>query len=889
MTDTAKSAETCGRRPVEKGPESPLARGLMWLTDLALAAVVFFAPLFMGGRHDVGRLVYVACVSVAAVGCLGRLCLSRNARWRLSGAEPLMMAGMLLLALQLVPLPSSVLERVSPEIVRLLPAWSSHGDTSAALGTWNQLTLTPRDTQRGLVTFLAHCLLFLVVVQRIRDRSDAERLLRWLALAAIGMAVLGLAQLFFGNGKFLWVYEHPERDTFRVVRGSFSNQNHLAHFLILGLGPIFWWIQRLGPPGPAATSGFASGGSSPYARPFLLIGAGVVLTAILLTFSRGGVVTASIACLAVMILMARCGLWKHRAWLGLGGMAAVLIAALGIYGYEPLARKMTTLRDSRTLDELCHGRNALWEAHLLAIPKFLVTGTGAGSHREIYETYMRESFDTEFTHGESGYLHLTLEMGMVGLSVALAAILLAWSWCLRVCLGPADDAFGSAAIAVMAGLLASAVHSLADFVWYIPACLSLTVILAACGCRIYQLNRFRLSLTSPDGIVRRPRQLACPTPVAVTVAVGVLLLSAMMIADRLPSALAAPHWDAYFRLSLAEQAARPEDSEASDESSVAMLEHLRQVLTHEPHHARAHLRLAGLSLREFDRRQRQSENPMPLSQIRDAALASQFGSTEALAGWLSVVLADRRPWLDLARWHTQQALLGCPLYGAGYVYLAELGFLDGQGAEAKQAYVQQALTVQPYCGVVLLAAGDEAALAGAADEALELWKRAFHQDRRPRQEIIERLAAQVPATEFVEYFQPDTDGLARMFTYYRRQNLVAQALEIADAYAHALQTDAGRLQGEEASRRWMQAAAVYEFAKNPAKFVSAARHAVLLNPNDFSHRRVLIRALVSNREYAQAVEHLQWCISRQPDDARLRDELQRVYRQHLTSQQEISE
>jgi tetratricopeptide (TPR) repeat protein len=373
--------------------------------------------------------------------------------------------------------------------------------------------------------------------------------------------------------------------------------------------------------------------------------------------------------------------------------------------------------------------------------------------------------------------------------------------------------------------------------------------------------------------------------VAITATISAVLLSTMMVGDRIPSALAAPHWDAYYRLSLAEQQGQPDELGTCGESTTTMLQHLRQVLLRDPHHGRAHLRLARLSLREFDRRHGLSDNPMPLSQIRDAALASQFDTPESRDNWLSVVLSENRPWLDLAYWHTRQALLECPLFGDGYVYLAELGFLDGDDAEAKHAFVQQAMTVQPYSGVVLVSAGSEAALAGDADQALELWKRAFHQDRHQRRQIIEMLAAEMPATDFVEHFQPDTDGLTQMFSYYRRQNLDAQALQMADAYANSLQADAERLGGEQGSRSWIQAASVHEFAGNSENFLSAARYAVLLAPNDFGNRRLLVRALLKNEEYAEAVEHLQWCISRQPDDPRLQDQLQKVYRQQLTNQQ----
>ena len=55
----------------------------------------------------------------------------------------------------------------------------------------------------------------------------------------------------------------------------------------------------------------------------------------------------------------------------------------------------------------------------------------------------------------------------------------------------------------------------------------------------------------------------------------------------------------------------------------AMAMHLAETLRRDPHHPRANVRMAAIYLRQFDAQQQTSENPMPLNQIRDAALASQ--------------------------------------------------------------------------------------------------------------------------------------------------------------------------------------------------------------------------------------------------------------------------
>ena len=95
--------------------------------------------------------------------------------------------------------------------------------------------------------------------------------------------------------------------------------------------------------------------------------------------------------------------------------------------------------------------------------------------------------------------------------------------------------------------------------------------------------------------------------------------------------------------------------------------------------------LAAGYLRRFQRQQRGSQNPMDLSQIRDAAVASEFPSRAALDQWLARAVGPHRALLDKALYHTGRALQLCPLQGQGYLYLADLCFLQGSPAAASEA------------------------------------------------------------------------------------------------------------------------------------------------------------------------------------------------------------
>ena len=917
--------------------EDAISRFLLRLVDVGLAGVIFLAPLFMGGRYDVGRLVYVAIVCFTAVCWAARQCLASDARWRWSGAELILLGGVLVILLQLIPLPQTLLLQVSPEIGELLPLWFSQTESAAQMGTWNELSLTPQATRGGFVTFLAHAMLFLVVVQRIREFRDIERLMRWLALAAVAMAVLGLAQFLLGNGKFLWIYEHPSRDTARVVKGTFQNQNHFAHFLALGIGPLIWWLQRRWASREDKRRSFGKGGRghkwNDVGKQSLAIGLGLVALAGLLTFSRGGVVAMFTAAVICLIVLVRKRLLGRKSLVAIAGLATLLIGALAIHGYEPLAKRLSTLRDSRSLEELSHGRKALWAAHTKAIPRFALTGTGVGSHAEVYRTYLDKHFDVAFTHGENGYLHLLLETGFPGLTLMLAAAGLAFFWCIRTLVtcgatgesrasrvaaekarvegreskekrrkgakrqgssAPSATDAAACAAALLAGLAASMVHSFGDFVWYIPACMSLTIIVAACACRLFQIAAKNERTSSQPTLVSffRPLARVCQRlfvrneesqmPRFTWIAGAAVLFGAVgiMLANRIPPALSAPHWDAYFKLARTTRGISFHD-ETVQESVPAMRRHLEELLGRDPYNARANVRLAGIYLRLFAIEQQRSENPMPLSQIRDAALASPFGSREAQNEWLSVVLGKNRTYLDKAIVHAKRGLRLCPLQGEAYVYLAELAFLDSNSPERKHAYVAQGLRVRPHDGSVLFAAGKEAMLAGDTEEALDFWKRAFHQDPEQQSRIIEMLAPQTHPDDFLKHFEPDLAGLVNLYSHYRKNNRVEEARYTGSKYVVLLEQEAETERGVAAAGLWDQARGIHEFVGDIERAADCARRAVAQAPGDFGKHRNLAGILLRSGQYDEAVRELQWCLSRQPDDKNLRQLLQTASRARI--------
>ena len=187
------------------GATETLQRWSLRTSDAALAGLLFAAPLWLGGRHDLGRFVYATlCVVAATAFCLHQA-LQRKARWTRSKTFLLPAAATVLVAVQLIPLPPMVRNWLAPRIAEVLPLWTSDSAATLPLGEWTTLSLTPADTKMSLLLTVASGLLFVTVVQRLRKLDDIEQLLRAVGLAAVAMALFGLVQHFFRQRAVLLV------------------------------------------------------------------------------------------------------------------------------------------------------------------------------------------------------------------------------------------------------------------------------------------------------------------------------------------------------------------------------------------------------------------------------------------------------------------------------------------------------------------------------------------------------------------------------------------------------------------------------------------------------------------------------------------------------------
>lgn len=858
------------------GSQQPAqSRGvLLRCVDAGLFAAVFVLPFVMGGRQAIGEFTLVLIACWTSLAWLLHNATRRTPYWRITGMEPLLLAGIALCAVQTLKLTPELIETVSPHLSRLLPLWQAADNGAASFtllsGAWTSVSLVPAATLSSLCSVASVAMLFVIAVQRIDTIADVRLLMRSFAIAATVMAVFGCAQFLLGNGRFFGFYEHPFTHTRDYAKGAFTNPNHFANYLAMAIPILLAWYA-------IQTSRTDRPQRKPYeslterlarlSGPIALACLSVVTVGILLSQSRGGLVTACVGAIVTLALLMRQRLLTMTAAGSIGGLAVAALVSLMFFGahIQSLVEQNFHELVSGDMQQLDRGdaRQKIWTAAIKGASDYPLLGTGLSTHREVYWTYFNHpDSGGEYSHAESGYLQLLLETGLVGFGIAAAAVLLIGFWCCRG-LWKTTSAETGALLAAIVGVFAvNLVHSITDFIWYVPSCMTVMALLAACAARLCRISTARHPRPRRDATV-------LSRGVGFAGAALVVLLGAGMAQIKRPALAAEPLWFDYIRIVSSE----PPLDDAFDREAFQRhkLATLLAAAKADPHDCRIQLRAAAAVLAAFHEERKADPGRMSLANIREAARASEWDSPQQLQDWLSnpAVIGDRTR-LDEAWDRTLHALSLCPLLAEGYIRLGEQAWLRGATRRQENSLLIQALLVRPYDPLVHYSAGREAWLRGNETAALDHWKRAFHGDAKYQQLLIDLLSPAVPAQFFLDNFAPDTKALTRIREAYRESSDQAGFRSVCQLLAARLTEEAAAARHLEAVGLWRKVHEVFAELDDFENARRAAESAVAADPNSYSARLLLGRWLYQTEQYAAACEHLEFCHNRRLQDANLR-------------------
>ena len=880
---------------------------LALFVPVVLAVVLM--PLGMGGRHPLGQL-FLSSAAIAAAGAWLVRCYHTSDRgWQLGVLDLLFATGMAVAVIQVLPVSATVVRTISPHLSTLLPCWT---DGPWTLGQWSTLSLTPSETFVGIGIFVAQIILVGCLFQSIQSSQDIERILLVVAVATGLMAALGVVQYLTSNGNYLWFYEFAFNDTRSIVKGTFSNRNHYASFLAIGTGSLIWWTFK--PETTKQDSGtsqasprvgrrrqrsshtqIALGIQTEHRLAIGLVALGVTTFAVLLSLSRGGTMSLAAVGLVTTGMLLKTGRITPKVAGGSLAVCLLLGTALTIHGMDRVNARLDTIWTelggifSDTDDANLAGRREVWQAAVETITDFPVLGTGVGSHAAITKAYMPPTDKRIFTHAENSYLNLGVETGLIGLGLAIMSLIIGFLCCGVVFLkGTAHEQV--IAIALTGGLTAGTVHAAGDFIWYVPACSTLMMLLGACAVKLASSHIQAISLPRL-ALDRASATIAGVGAVAVLVFVGHRQLQAakaqVFFEDSIKQSRTLEKLSQQSTSQAALYAAKTKiktaDSpvESINEREIiteleARIDSLEKTVALQPYHTQAWTDLAFCKLEHFGLTRRITGETIGLTEIRQTVEQTQFESTEARTAWVQKIAGDGFRDLTQAMNAALRAVTVNPCAGNAWCMLAATSFLNTQDSGLPQACINQALRVRPHEGQVLFEAANQAELSGKTNRAMQIRQQCFAECPSERGRVLNVLLPMISAVSACELLQPDVNGLRTIDGLWSRSSSKENMKPVKELRLAKVYEAAQRVKGTTQSNLLYEAAIIERTLGNTDNAATTITAALVANPNNFQMRLVHIDLALSTGDAITVKKEIDWCLLRRPDSQKLQGRIQRL-------------
>jgi len=834
------------------------------MVDAGFMGLILLLPFIWGGRQALGNLTVVLLSGWTAMWWAIHQLRQDRPRWCFSGAEPLFLLGFLLVALQTITLSETLKDSISPHMDQLLPGWGNDPATSIGLGRWGTLSFVPWKTWSDLITLTSVMLVFFIAVQRLETAKDVHQMMKYVAVSGCVTAVFGLMQYIFGNGLFFWFYEHPDTNPTMSAKGAFTNANHFANFLAMCLPAQLWWYsvasksinkrrdaRDMNNPAPTGWRGFFEEWSA-------AIMLAITLVAIILSQSRGGLLVSGVGMTVACRLFWKQRLLDSRVALWLLGVSVFAIVGMVVFG-DRLDKKLSADIDAITSGNAQEmdrkgARQKIWSTDLKVIKDFPILGTGLGTHRYVYPTYHDDPSETsEYTHAENGYLQVAMETGITGLAVAGLLIGLVGYWCIRGLVQAKNIEIRAPLAVAFSMLMVNLVHSCTDFVWYVPGCMVIVVLSAACACVLYRLSNPHLPRQESSG------------PEFVRIGWGMMLVLVLAglgwgVQVKWPEVAAEPHFHEYKRLT------RGQDKSGEQSTTIHEIAAILRAAQANPHDALIQARAGRAHIRSF-LLAHNKDHELRIEDIRQAALSSNYPDRKALNDWLDIpeVMGENRRLLDLARSKYLRAMKLCPLEPRPYTEIAKLAWLSLAPTELEERLMQQAFTARPFDGQVWLEYAHFLNNAGKLQEAFASYQKAYQLDVRCRDAIIADLSPHYPPSFFLNTFEIDRRSLTMLRKTFRGTSDVGGYQKILDLLAKAELKAAQESSGKTSAMHIVVAHKCYEEMGEAELATKVLQDSIKRHNNSFDLRNTLANWLYEQGQFSAALPHLEWCHRRRPD------------------------
>jgi len=377
-----------------------------------------------------------------------------------------------LVQLQLLPLPASVLAQLSP----------AAADIHAITQTANTITLDPAATRAAALKTLTYGVLFALTLLLVDSRARLRILGLSLVFSGVFQASYGALMTLSGlEYGFFVAKEHGTG----VVTGTFVNANHLAGYLEMCVGVGVGLMLADMSTRPAASMRESLRrilssllGNQGLVRLFLV----VMVIGIVLSKSRMGNIAFFSSLIMAGTLYAVLAKRFSLATL-LFFISVVLVDILIIGNHFGIDRVAEEIQQGLRLDSSISVREyrpTVSEDTLQIVRDYPLTGAGAGSFASVYPMY--DDGDAGFLfwkHAHNDYLQFAAEFGLAGF-VMLGAIVIRSAWmAISAQHRRRDQKMRGIACGILMAIVAMLIHTAVDFNLQIPANAATFVVILA--------------------------------------------------------------------------------------------------------------------------------------------------------------------------------------------------------------------------------------------------------------------------------------------------------------------------------------------------------------------------------------------------------------------------
>lgn len=852
-------------KPIRQPNDPGWVMGLEWFCRLCTLVLLVALP-WNYGSVSWGSQLWLAWIVA------GLFVLSLPIAW--SRRSPFIpglfwpLAGLMLLAaLQLIPLPPPIWNKISPRVgfqqkVSELADQYETMLSQDALSTTNTpvppmdlglenlsttLSIAPQQTQASLTGF-AMAAAFLISASILFSRRAWQLILLATISTTVGFhAILGLFQ------KVSWQEWTLLPMPGNVFFSTFVSRNTAPTYYAIGIGCVLglltWWLnkkrnvdaeKRYNVRYPAVDllarfrrrmDDFFSELDTPSVAGLCVLT--LFLVAVMATASRGGV----LACLGAMAVTTVFVLGRREATLGhsagMGILALVAVLLLGTLGLdEPLINRMNTV-----LSEAESEANPRYKVWLLAFSdaSYWLAGSGLGTFH--FAILPAQHYENSWTyHAESVYVETFMEFGILGALLMVLGIV----QLLRALGKKRNSKQAAGHTAVAFSVFAIGLQSFVDFSLFVPAVfLSLVAIVGSFGGQQMRMLR------KPPASSSNWRQWAAAAGLLACMLQGIPSLSGFAEGERLER--------------LAKSG--PQSFKIGTTEGMGPETRLQA----------ARLRQANIEQQILS----QSGWPAELSDLRpqlstaEAVAAALRCSPLAPLGLLKEHLGQSTNLQDTLTFSADEsltALLECPQDWRASWALFRSDFGQLPPRTRAENYARLALLtnhiprLQQRIGTVALWCGER-------NVGLDFWKRSLEQNPRWSRKLAP-LAGSVLSVEDIKHVLPNTLEIGRL-----ARMLHPTAPDLAQTLAQELEYDKLLAQAE-SSDDWQVVAWVAEVDNDLENQVRALRRAAELAPLNFRVRLKLVELLEAQGEISEAIHWMKQAIRRVQNSLPLRKRLE---------------